>query len=320
VSSASLAVTVPKDLEIIAARGAGALVTAARASGAKTFKVRSRRSDKHFPFNSFDLNDVVGRAARVASGLTVDVHDPDVSLVVEIGPDLSFVTAHHARGPGGLPVGVSGNVTLMLSGGIDSPVAGWLCQKRGCRLNAVYFHSAPYTGEGTRAKVIELARQLGQLQDGIRLSIVSFTEFQEAARANMKPRFLVVVYRRAMARIAERIAAVEDAGAIATGENLGQVASQTIANLSAIEQAIATPMFRPVLTYDKNDIITLARRIGTFDTSVLPFDDCCSLFVPRHPATKVRAVDAARVETQIPDYVGLIERAFAAREIVDLPR
>jgi thiamine biosynthesis protein ThiI len=320
VSSASLAVTVPKDLDVIAARGAGALVTAARAAGAKTFKVRGRRSDKHFPFNTFDLNDVVGRAARVASGLQVDVHDPDVSVVVEIGPELSFVTAHHARGPGGLPVGVSGNVTLMLSGGIDSPVAGWLCQKRGCRLNAVYFHSFPYTGEGTRRKVIELARQLGETQGGIRLSIVPFTEFQEVARSHMNPRFLVIVYRRAMARIAERVAAAEDSGAIATGENLGQVASQTIANLSAIEQAITTPLFRPVLTYDKNEIIGLARRIGTYDTSVLPFDDCCSLFVPRHPATKVRAADAARLETQVPEYEALLERAFRNRELVDLER
>jgi thiamine biosynthesis protein ThiI len=311
---------VPKDLDVIAARGAGALVTAARAAGAKTFKVRSRRSDKHFPFNSFDLNDVVGRAARVASGLAVDVHDPDVSVVVEIGPELSFVTAHHARGPGGLPVGVSGNVTLMLSGGIDSPVAGWLCQKRGCRLNAVYFHSFPYTGDGTRQKVIELARQLGQAQGGMRLSIVPFTEFQEAARSHMNPRFLVIVYRRAMARLAQRVAEAEDSGAIATGENLGQVASQTIPNLAAIEAAIETPLFRPVLTYDKNEIITLARRIGTYDTSVLPFDDCCSLFVPRHPATKVRAIDAARLETQIPGYAALLDRAFTGREIVDLER
>ncbi len=320
VSSASLAVTVPKDLDVIAARGAGALLTVARAEGAKTFKIRARRSDKHFPFNTFDLNDVVGRAAKVASGLAVDVHDPDVSVVVEIGPDLSFVTAHHARGPGGLPVGVSGNVTLMLSGGIDSPVAGWLCQKRGCRLNAVYFHSFPYTGEGTKQKVTELARQLGETQDGIRLTIVPFTDFQEAARSNMNPRFLVITYRRAMARLAERVAAAEDSGAIATGENLGQVASQTITNLGSIESAIETPMFRPVLTYDKNEIITLARRIGTYETSVLPFDDCCSLFVPRHPATKVRAIDAARVETQIPDYTGLLERAFQAREIIDLGR
>jgi thiamine biosynthesis protein ThiI len=318
VSSASLAVTVPKDLARIAARGAGALVEAARGTDAKTFKVMARRSDKHFAHGSAELNDVVGAAARVASGLAVDVKRPDVSLTVEIGPELSFVSAHQAKGPGGLPVGVSGNVTLLLSGGIDSPVAGWLCQKRGCRVNAVYFHAAPYTGDGTRRKVLELARLLGKTQGGIRVTVVPFAEFQEACRAAASPRFLVVLYRRAMARIAARVAQAEDSLALATGENLGQVASQTISNLAAIEAAVDLPVLRPVLTYDKNEIIGVARRIGTFETSTLPFDDCCSLFVPRHPATRARAQDAERVESALPGYAALLDAAFAAREIVDL--
>ncbi len=318
VSSASLAVTVPKELPRIAARGAGALIVAARATGARTFKVTARRSDKHFPHGSFELNDIVGAGARRASGLAVDVRHPDVTLVVEIGPELSFVSAHQAKGPGGLPVGVSGNVTLLLSGGIDSPVAGWLCQKRGCRVNAVYFHSAPYTGDGSRRKVIELARLLGRTQGGIRLTVIPFAEFQEACRASANPRLLVVLYRRAMARLAERVALAEDSLAVATGENLGQVASQTISNLAAIEAAIALPVLRPVLTYDKNEIIDLARRIGTFETSTLPFDDCCSLFVPRHPVTRARAQEAEHAEAALPGYDALLDAAFERRERLDL--
>jgi len=318
VSSVSLATTVPKDLARIAARGAGALVTAARAGAARTFKVSSRRSDKHFPHGSFELNDVVGAVARRASGLAVDVKRPDVSLVVEIGPELSFVSAHQERGPGGLPVGVSGSVTLLLSGVIDSPVAGWLCQKRGCRVNAVYFHAAPYTGDGTRRKVIELARLLGRTQGGIRLTVVPFAEFQEACRAHANPRFLVVLYRRAMARLAARVAEAEDSLALATGENLGQVASQTISNLGAIEAAVELPVLRPVLTFDKNEIIDLARRIGTYETSTLPFEDCCSLFLPRHPATRARAQDAQRVEDAILGYAALLDAAFERRELHDL--
>jgi thiamine biosynthesis protein ThiI len=318
VSSASLVVKVPKDLEQIAALGAGVLVRAARDGKARTFKVVGRRSDKHFAHGTFEINDVVGQAARLASGLTVDVRDPDISLVAEIGPELSFVSAHAARGPAGLPVGVSGNVTLMLSGGIDSPVAGWLCQKRGCRLNAVYFHAFPYTGDGSRLKVLELARQLGRAQGGMRVTVIPFADFQEACRAAVHPRFLVVLYRRAMARLAARVAASEDAAAIATGENLGQVASQTIPNLAAIEQAIDLPVLRPLLTYDKNEIINAAKKIGTFETSILPYDDCCALFAPRHPATRVLAADVLALEGRVGAYSELLDAAFAKREIVDL--
>ena len=316
VSSASLAVTVPRDLDRIAALGAGVLVQAAR-TGGRTFKVKARRSDKKFEHNSFVLNDVVGATARRASGLEVDVHDPDLSLVVEIGPELCFVTAHVARGPGGLPVGVSGTVTLLLSGGIDSPVAGWLCQKRGCRLNAVYFHSFPYTGEGSKQKVIELARAVGRAQGGMRLTVVPFTALQEAARARPWPRLLVVLYRRAMARLAERVARAEGSLALATGENLGQVASQTIQNLAAIERVVEMPVFRPLLTYDKSEIVALAKRVGTYETSVQPFDDCCSLFVPKHPSTRVRVPDVERFESEL-DYDRLLDEAFAARETIDV--
>jgi thiamine biosynthesis protein ThiI len=228
------------------------------------------------------------------------------------------VATHVARGPGGLPVGVSGNVTLLLSGGIDSPVAGYLAQKRGSRVNAVYFHSFPYTGEGAKQKVVDLARELGRAQGGIRLSVIPFTALQEAFREHANPRLLVLLYRRAMMRIACRVAEKEGALALATGENLGQVASQTLENLSTIEDVADRPVLRPVISFDKSEIVSLAKRIGTYDISIQPFEDCCSLFVPRHPVTKGRVIDVVNAEANVPGWQELIERAIAEREIFDL--
>jgi thiamine biosynthesis protein ThiI len=317
VTSVSLAYGVPRDVEAMTDIGARLVVEAARL-GAKSFKVKTRRSDKRFPTRSPEVNDVVGRAARIASGLKVDVHDPEVTLTVEIGTKLAFVSTHVARGPGGLPVGVSGTVTLLLSGGIDSPVAGYLMQKRGCRLNAIYFHSFPYTGEGAKQKVIELARELGRQQGGIRLTVIPFTALQEMFRDRSNPRLLVLLYRRAMVRIASRVADLEGSLSLATGENLGQVASQTLENLAVIEDAAERPVLRPVVAYDKAEIISLAKRIGTYEVSVQPFDDCCSLFVPKHPVTRGRIIDLSGAEALVPELADLMARAVAEREIVDL--
>ena len=317
VTSVSLAYGVPRRVESMAEAGAR-LVTEAAQRGARSFKVKTRRSDKRFPTRSPEVNDVVGRAARLASGLKVDVHDPEVTLTVEIGTKVAFVSTHVARGPGGLPVGVSGNVTLLLSGGIDSPVAGYLMQKRGCRLNAIYFHSFPYTGEGAKQKVVDLARELGRAQGGIRLSVIPFTALQETFRDRSNPRLLVLLYRRAMMRIASRVAVLEGALSLATGENLGQVASQTLENLGAIEEAADRSVLRPLVAYDKSEIVSLAKRIGTYEISVQPFEDCCSLFVPRHPATKGRIADLSAAETLIPELSALLDRAVAEREIIDL--
>jgi len=317
VTSVSFAVSVPHHVPAMAEAGARLVVEAGR-HGARSFKVKTRRSDKRFATRSPEVNDVVGRAAREASGLKVDVHDPEVTLTVEIGPKLAFVSTHVARGPGGLPVGVSGKVTLLLSGGIDSPVAGYLSQKRGSRVNAIYFHSFPYTGEGAKQKVVDLARELGRAQGGIRLSVIPFTALQEAFREHANPRLLVLLYRRAMMRIACRVAAMEGALALATGENLGQVASQTLENLSTIEEVADRPVLRPVISYDKAEIVALAKRIGTYEISVQPFEDCCSLFVPRHPVTKGRVIDMVNAEANVPDWPSLLERAIAEREIIDL--
>ncbi len=317
VSSVSLGVSVARDLDAMAQVGAR-LAAEAAAGGARSFKVETRRSDKRFLPESPGVNDVVGRAAQAASGLKVDVHDPEVTLAVEIAPGFVILSTRTARGPGGLPVGVSGNVTLLLSGGLDSPVAGYLMQKRGCRLNAVYFHSFPYTGEGARQKVTELARELGQAQGGIRLSVIPFTAVQEALRDRAHPRLLVLLYRRAMMRIACQVADTEGARALATGESLGQVASQTVENLGCIEDVADRPVLRPLVAYDKAEIVELAKRIGTFEISIRPFADCCSLFVPRHPATKGRVADVRAAEEAVAELPRLVEDAAAAREIVDL--
>jgi thiamine biosynthesis protein ThiI len=316
ISSVSLGVSMPRDVEAIAGAGAKLMRESAR-RGARTFKVHARRSDKRFPVRTPEINDRVGEVARLASGLRVDLDDPDVTLLVEIGTQVAVVAAHAVRGPGGLPVGVSGPVTLLLSGGIDSPVAGYLMQKRGSRLSAVYFHSSPYTGEGAKQKVVELARELGRLQGGIRLSVISFTEIQETMRAKVRPRFLVLLYRRSMMRIASRVAEADGAIGLATGENLGQVASQTLENLSCIEDAAALPVLRPLVAYDKSEIIALAKRIETYETSIRPFEDCCSLFVPRHPVTKGRLAEVRAIEEPLP-LAELEERAIAEREILDL--
>jgi thiamine biosynthesis protein ThiI len=316
VTSVSLGASVARDLEAMKQAGAE-LASAAAAAGARSFKVHARRSDKRFTPASPEINDVVGRAAQSASGLRVDVHAPDVTLAIEVAPQFVILAAETRRGPGGLPVGVSGNVTLLLSGGIDSPVAGYLAQKRGCRVNAVYFHSFPYTGAGARQKVVDLAAALGQAQGGIRLTVLPFTAIQEALRDGANPRLLVLLYRRAMMRMACRVASEAGAGALVTGENLGQVASQTLENLACIEDAADRPVLRPVIAYDKSEIVALARQTGTFEISVRPYEDCCSLFVPRHPATKGRVGDVRAAEDAVP-LADLMEQALAAREIVDL--
>jgi thiamine biosynthesis protein ThiI len=317
VSSVSLGVSVARDVHEMARVGAGLMAEAA-AAGARSFKVDTRRSDKRFLPASPEVNDIVGRAARLASGLKVDVHEPEATLTVEIAPQFVILSTSTTRGPGGLPVGASGNVTLLLSGGIDSPVAGYLMQKRGCRLNALYFHSFPYTGEGARQKVADLARELGRAQGGIRLSVVPFTAVQEMLRDRVNPKLLVLLYRRAMMRIGARVADAEGALALATGESLGQVASQTVENLGCIEDAADRPVLRPLTAYDKTEIVALAKRIGTFEVSTRPFEDCCALFVPRHPATKGRLADVRAVEESVAELPALVEQAFVGREIMDL--
>jgi thiamine biosynthesis protein ThiI len=303
VSSLSPARVVERDLGAISAAAVELTRSElARRGGKPTFKVETRRADKRFPKNSMEVSRDVGAAIVEALALPVDVHKPQLAVGVEIGWEHAFVFAETRPGPGGLPVGVSGRVELLLSGGIDSPVAGWLMLKRGCELGATYFHAFPYTGDKSKEKVVALARLLASWQQSpLALSVVNFTDTQKALReASGDGRLAVVLYRRMMMRVAERIARHKGARGLVTGEALAQVASQTLDNLAAINAAATLPVLRPCLAHDKQETITIARRIGTYETSIQPYDDCCSLFVPEHPETRAKIEKVLACEAKLP--------------------
>jgi thiamine biosynthesis protein ThiI len=280
-----------------------------------TFRIDANRADKSFPVPSMELGSRVGARVVAATGLRVDLHTADLRIGVEVTSRGAFVYAGTRSAPGGLPVGVSGRGLLLLSGGIDSPVAGWLAAKRGLALDAIYFHSPPFIGEKARDKVLTLGRILARWGALRSVTVVPFTDAQKRLRDAGAAELAVVLYRRMMMRIADQIADGLEAGALVTGENLGQVASQTVENMTAIEAASRRVILRPLVTYDKVETTDLARRIGTFETSILPFEDCCSLFVPRHPATKARAQDAEKVEADV-DVAGVVAAAVAGAERV----
>jgi thiamine biosynthesis protein ThiI len=282
-----------------------------------SFKIEARRSDKRFPVTSMEMGKRLGARVQAETGLAVDVHTPALRLGVEVETDFAFVYAGTRAAPGGLPVGTAGSALLLLSGGIDSPVAGWLAAKRGLALDAVYFHSPPFIGEKSRDKVLALGRILARWQALRSVTVVPFTDAQKKLRDAGAADLAVVLYRRMMMRIADTIADRLQAAALVTGENLGQVASQTIENMTAIEAAARRVVLRPLVTYDKVETTALARRIGTFETSILPFEDCCSLFVPPHPATRARKEDAERIEADV-DVAAIVEAAVAGSERIPI--
>lgn len=314
VQTMSPARLVEPTLEAISAEAVAQAAEAVKKRGDRpTFKVETRRADKRFPTGSPEISREVGAAIVKELGLPVDVHRPQLEVGVEIGHERTFVYVETIPGPGGLPVGASGRVNLLLSGGIDSPVAGWLAMKRGCTVSATYFHSFPYTGDKTREKVLDLARLLAPWQGELPLYVVHFTDAQKKLRQSGPGELAVVLYRRMMVRVAARLARHEEALALVTGENLGQVASQTLENLSVIEDACPIPILRPLVTYDKLETVALAKRIGTFETSIQPYEDCCSLFVPRHPATRARLDDVRAAEAKL-DVDALAEEMTRAAE------
>lgn len=315
IASLSPAVFCEKDLDAVTK--VALRLAAKQRYNVKTFRISARRSDKNFSFSSSDLGRIVGAAVASSTGFGVDLEDYDLKIGIEIGVDWTFVWSTEIRGAGGLPAGTSGRMVLLLSGGIDSPVAGHLMQKRGVELIPVYFHSFPYTSDGAMDKVIQLARVLSSRQQTTRIYTVPFTAVQELFRDGADPRFLVILYRRAMIRIAEMLAQREKVQGLITGESLGQVASQTLANLAAIEDAATMPILRPLIGLDKAETITLAKRIGTYDISILPHDDCCSLFVPKHPETKASIKHLRSVESRI-DWASHIQTAFEAAQIEKL--
>jgi thiamine biosynthesis protein ThiI len=265
----------------------------------RSFKVESRRSNKKFPLNSYAIDCHVGDAIIDALGMPVDVHHPSLRLGIEITTHGAYIFAEVRPAPGGLPVGVSGRGLLLLSGGIDSPVAGWLAAKRGLALEALTFHSPPFTGERAKDKVVSLLRILSRWQVAKTLWVAHFTEAQQRLRNTGSGELAVVLYRRMMIRVADILCKRARADAIVTGENLGQVASQTLNNMANIENVARHIVLRPLLTYDKMETTALARRIGTFDTSSLPYEDCCSLFMPAHPATAAKMKDIEAAERKL---------------------
>jgi len=317
-SSLSPAVAVPQDLEAIGAAAVELAAEHVKRRRPSSFRVKAKRSDKRFPTPSPEIGRLVGERVWERIQLPVNLVEPELTVGVEVGPVRSFVYVDRIPGAGGLPVGSSGRAALLLSGGIDSPVAGYLMQKRGCVLTAVYFHSPPYTGARTRAKVEELAGKLAPAQGGLTLHVVSFTAIQTAIRDGAPCEMAVVLYRRAMMRIASALSQRSGCLALVTGENLGQVASQTLENMICIEQAAALPVLRPLLSYATAETIELARRVGTYELSTLPYEDCCSLFVPRHPLTRARSERVEEVESHLA-LSALMAQAIAGAEAVSLP-
>lgn len=284
----------------------------------KTFKVEAKREDKQFPMNSPQLCRHMGAVIlKNTEGLSVDVHNPDILVQIEIRKE-AFIFTQKVSGAGGMPVGTAGRAALLLSGGIDSPVAGWMISKRGVVLDAVHFHSHPYTSDRAKEKVIELAKIMTQYTGPIRLHIVPFTDIQLDIIDKCPKNYLTIIMRRLMMRIAEKIARESSAMALITGESIGQVASQTMESLVVTDNAVDMPVFRPCIGMDKEEIVTISKKIDTYETSILPYEDCCTIFVPKHPKTKPSISEIQEAEKLLTDPEGMMEKAIQDREIIDL--
>jgi tRNA uracil 4-sulfurtransferase len=279
-----------------------------------SFRIDARRADKSFPLTSPEINRVLGAAVKETTGARVDLEHAELTIDVEILPECAFFSFDKIPGAGGLPVGGSGRVVSLISGGFDSPVAAYRMMQRGCRLAFVHFHSAPYLDRTSQEKCRELVQLLTRHQLRSRLYLVPFGEIQRTIVAGVLRPLRVILYRRMMLRIAEAIAREEKALALATGESLAQVASQTLENMAVIQQAAALPVLRPLVGMDKQEIIDQARRIGTFDISSQPDEDCCQLFVPKHPATKSRLADVEKAEARL-DIPALVQTGVEHAEV-----
>ncbi|MGH9408433.1 MAG: tRNA uracil 4-sulfurtransferase ThiI [Vicinamibacterales bacterium] len=266
----------------------------------RSFRVSARRADKRFLLTSPQIEREVGGRIKEARGWHVDLGDPELTIHVEALTNDAFYSFGKQRGPGGLPVGTSGRVACLLSGGIDSPVAAWRMMRRGCRVVFIHFHSYPILSKASQDKARELAQLLTRFQFDSRLLLVPFGELQQRVVLAVSPPLRVVVYRRLMLRIAERLARTHRAQALVTGEVVGQVASQTLENMSTIGSAVSMPVLRPLVGMDKEEITEAAERLGTYPISIIPDQDCCTLFTPRHPATKARPIDVERAEAALP--------------------
>jgi thiamine biosynthesis protein ThiI len=278
--------------------------------GKKTFKVESKRSDKRFPLDSMQISaEMGGVLLSEMPNLKVDVRNPEVVVHVEVREFAAYVHAGQFKGAGGMPVGTNGKAMLLLSGGIDSPVAGYMIAKRGVQLEAVHFESFPYTSERAREKVIQLAREVAQYAGSFNLHIVSLTYIQEELVKNCEEDYFTLILRRYMMAIADRLANRLDCGGLITGESLGQVASQTMQALGVTDPVATLPVFRPCIGLDKEEIIQIARRIGTFETSIEPYEDCCTVFTPKHPKTRPVLEQVLEQQNRL-DFEALVQEAL----------
>ena len=286
-------------------------------SFAKTFKVKARRSDKKFPYASPAICDEVGGAVLAAfPGIKADMHTPDVTVNVEVRDRFAYIHGTQLRGAGGMPTGTGGRACILISGGIDSPVAAYMMAKRGVKLTAVHFASPPYTSELAEEKVHALLGKVAAYAGRVNLFTVHFTELQEAIRDHCPEEMFTVTMRRLMMQVASRIAEWQGCDALITGESLGQVASQTIHALRCTDECATMPVFRPCIGMDKNEIIEISRKIDAFDISIQPYEDCCTVFTPRHPRTRPTPDYAREIESMIPEKDRLVEQAVKSAKLL----
>lgn len=284
-----------------------------------TFKVNARRARKNYPVESMEINASVGeKILQAFPEIRVDVHNPDVMLYIEVREHI-YIYSIEIPGPGGMPVGTNGKAMLLLSGGIDSPVAGFMVAKRGVKIDAVYFHAPPYTSERAKQKVVDLAKLVARYSGPIYLHVINFTEIQLAIYEKCPHDELTIIMRRYMMRIAQKLAIDTGCLALITGESIGQVASQTVQSLAATNDVCTLPVFRPLIAFDKEDIVTISKKINTYETSILPYEDCCTTFVAKHPVTKPRVDLIRKSEILLQEEIDqMMERAFATEEIIEI--
>ncbi len=284
-----------------------------------TFKVEARRGRKTYPLNSMEINAAAGEAILEAfPGIRVDVHRPDVLLHIEVRNEI-YIYSQIIPGPGGMPAGTGGKATLLLSGGIDSPVAGYMIAKRGVKLEAVYFHAPPYTSERAKQKVVDLAKAISRYTGPIRLNVVNFTDIQLYIYDQCPHDELTIIMRRYMMKIAEHFALEGGSLGLITGESIGQVASQTMQSLAATNEVCTLPVYRPLIGFDKQEIVEMSEKIGTYETSIQPFEDCCTIFVAKHPVTKPNIKIIKRSEEKLAEKIdGLVKEAIDTVEIIEV--
>ena len=311
ISSLSLAMKVDSDIEEIQK----ACLETLPLNEKKTFKVAARRSDKNFPIISDQINRKVAGAILKNSQWKVDVHNPDYKIVVEVHHDGTYIMTDRISGAGGYPVGVGGKAMVLLSGGIDSPVASYMMMKRGVHIECIHYASPPYTSQNAQDKVLELARLISGYQGEIKVHVVPFTNLQLAIYQHADESYAITIMRRMMMRIAARLAEKQHALAIATGESIGQVASQTLESMHTINAVTNMPIIRPLVCMDKVEIVDLSKKIGTYDTSILPYEDCCTIFTPKNPVTKPKIEKCEMFEKKW-DFEEMIQKCIDETETI----